>query len=165
MPRRTTLVIVACAVVLAALWAGRFWWPDDKRDVRRRLQALAADFNESTTDGLGTVARAARIGAYFTDDVVLELGQGGPPIRGRETLIGMAARLQPRTAVFTLDLLDMNVTVSSPDTAEVSLTAAFRRRSLATGDNSVDAQELAVSMVNTDGNWLVSHVRAVEPFK
>ena len=29
-----------------------------------------------------------------------ELGQGSPPIQGRETLMGMATRLQPRTAAF-----------------------------------------------------------------
>ena len=75
-----------------------------------------------------TIAHAARIGTYFTEDIVVDLGKGTPPIQGRETLIGMAARLQPRTAAFTLELLDITVEMRSPSTAEVSLTAAFRRR-------------------------------------
>jgi SnoaL-like protein len=161
--RRTSLLILAAVVGGVGVW--RFWLPDDRRDVRRRLNAFAAEFNESTAAGLATVAHAARIGTYFTDDVVLELGDGAPPIRGRQTLIAMATRLQPRAAAFRLDLVDQLVTISSPATADVSLTAAFRRRSTASGEESLEAQELTVRMVKLDGTWLVSEVRSVEAFK
>ena len=93
MPRRTKAIVGALGLTLLVIWGWRSWWPDDRRDIRRRLNAFESEFNDSTTEGLGTVARAARIGSYFTDDVVIELGQGSPPIRGRETLIGMASRL------------------------------------------------------------------------
>lgn len=165
MPRRTKAIAGALAITLLAFWGWRSWWPDDKRDIRRRLNAFESDFNDSTTDGLGAVARAARIGSYFTDDVVVELGQGSPPIRGRETLIGMASRLQTRTSAFTLQLLDIKVEVQAPSEADVRLTASFRRRSLPSGDESIDAQEFAVRMVKTDGEWRMSHVTAVEPFR
>lgn len=165
MPRRTKAIAGALAITLLAIWGWRSWWPDDKRDIRRRLNAFESDFNDSTTDGLGAVARAARIGSYFTDDVVLELGQGSPPIRGRETLIGMASRLQTRTSAFTLQLLDLKVGVQGPSEADVRLTASFRRRSLPSGDESIDAQEFAVRMVKTDGEWRMSQVTAVEPFR
>ena len=159
---------VAAVVVAAALIGVWFWQPwlgSDERQIRRRLDALANDFNESTTDGLGAVARAAKFGSYFAGDVVIEFGHGTPPVRGRETVIGMAARLQPRTAAFTLQLLDVNVTASPPAAAEVNLTAAFRRRSLDTGEESVDAQELLLGMVKVDGEWRIQHVTAVESFK
>ena len=52
--------------------------------------------NASTKDGLGTALRAAQIGSYFTEDAVVELGEGAAPIKGRDTLMGMVARLQPR---------------------------------------------------------------------
>lgn len=165
MPRHTKAIAGALAITLLAIWGWRSWWPDDKRDIRRRLNAFESDFNDSTTDGLGAVARAARIGSYFTDDVVVELGQGSPPIRGRETLIGMASRLQTRTSAFTLQLLDIQVEVQGPSEADVRLTASFRRRSLPSGDESIDAQEFAVRMVKTDGEWRMSHVTAVEPFR
>ena len=58
--------------------------------------------NASTKDGLGTAARAAQIGSYFTEDAVVDFGGGSRPIQGRETLMGMAARLQPRTAAFRM---------------------------------------------------------------
>jgi hypothetical protein len=164
MSRRTALFIVLVAVGLGVV-AWRFWRPDDKRDVHRRLNSFAAEFNRSTGDGLATVAHAARIGTYFTDDVVVELGDGAPPIRGRQTLISMATRLQPRTAAFTLELLDQNVTISTPSTADVNLTAAFRRRGPVAGEDAVEARELALRMVKMGGEWLVSEVRSVDAFK
>jgi hypothetical protein len=164
MSRRTSLYILFAAVVLG-IGAWRVWSPDAKRDVRRRLNAFAAEFNETSGEGLAPVAHAARLGGYFTEDVVVELGEGAPPIRGRQTLIAMAARLHPRTAAFTLELVDEHVTITTPSSAEVSLTAAFRRRGRSTDEDAFEAQELALRMVKIDGKWLVSEVNSVEPFK
>lgn len=165
MSRRAAAVLAGVAVVLLAFFVWRYWWPNDARDIRNRLNALADDFNESTTDGLGTVARAARLSTYFTDGVVIELGQGSPPIQGRETLIGMASRLQTRTAAFRLELLDINVDVKGGSEADVTLTAAFRRAGGAAGEGSIDAQEMALRMTKGDGDWRISHVASVDPFR
>jgi hypothetical protein len=165
MRSRALLAAALAGVVFLGVWAWRTWWPSDEREIRRRLQALATDFNESTTDGLGTVARAAKIGSYFTNDIVVDLGEGTPPIQGRETIIGMVGRLQPRTSAFKLELLDLNVHVSTPTTAEVNLTAAFRQRSLTTREESLEARELAIAMVKGDNEWRVSRITTVEPFR
>lgn len=157
---------IAAVVVCAGAWAWIEFRPGPEARIERRLQALAAEFNESTTDGLGTVARAARIGSYFTDDVVVDLGRGSPPIHGRETLIGMTARLQPRTAALRLDLLDITVVLRSDDRADVSLTATFGRSAIGVESaESVDARELAITMIETGGEWRVSHVRVVDAFR
>ena len=163
--RRPTVILVALAAAAAAYYAWRTWGPGDEQQIRRRLNAFAAEFNEGTTDGLGNVARAARLGSYFTDDIVVDLGHGSPPIQGRETLIGMAARLQPRTSAFRLELVDINVTPGQDSTAHVGLTAAFRRRSFGTGDESVDAREFALKMVKSGGEWRVDKVTAVDTFR
>ena len=164
MARRATIVLAVLAIVISGLvW--RYWWPDDARDIRNRLDALADDFNQSTKDGLGTVARAARLASYFTDDVVVELGQGSPPIHGRETLIGMASRLQSRTAVFRLELLDVNVKRSDTSQADVRLTAAFRRLGGAGAEGSIDAQEVALHLTKASGEWRITRVATVDPFR
>jgi hypothetical protein len=165
---RSIVIVIAVLVLAVAAW--RYLAPDDRRDVRRRLNAFAAEFNESTAAGLATVAHAARIGAYFADDVVVELGDGAPPIRGRQTLMAMAARLQPRMSAYRLQLVDLNVVVTTatagnPSTADVNLTAAFRTRGGTAGEDAVEARELAVKMVKTGGNWLVSEVKSVDAFK
>jgi ketosteroid isomerase-like protein len=162
--RKGAVLLGIVAIALACVWAWRAWWPSDELQIRRRLQTFAADFNTGTSDGLAAMARAAQIASYFTSDISVDLGKGTPPIQGRETLAGMAARLQPRTAAFTLELVDVNVEVSG-STANVSLTAAFKLRSLATGDESVDARELSVGMVKQDGLWRISRVNTVEAFR
>lgn len=162
--RRSSALALVLAVALLALAAWHYW-PGDEREIRRRLEDFTGEFNESTTDGIGTVARAARLGSYFTDGVVVEFGPGSPPIHGRETLIGMAARLQPRTAAFAMELKDVNVAVGDGGVAEVNLTAVFRRRSMATGEESLDAREFTLGMVKTSGEWAVNRVTAIDTLK
>lgn len=164
--RRPIVIFVALVAGVGAYYAWRTWGPGDEQQIRRRLRAFASEFNEgTTTDGLGAVARAARLGSYFTEGIVVDLGHGSPPIQGRETLVGMAARLQPRTSAFRLELVDVNVTPAPDSTAHVSLTAAFRRRSFGSGEESVDAREFALKMVKSGGEWRVDKVTAVDTFR
>ena len=164
MTRTVKIAAAAVAIAAAGAIAWRYVLPNDERDVRRRLDALAAEFNQSTTDGLGTVARAARIGSFFTEDVVVELGQGSPPIHGRETLIGMSTRLQPRTAAFVLEFSDVTVDLLDAAHAEVTFTLVIRRRS-ESGAESLDAREFAVDMRKAGGDWRVSRAIAIDTLR
>jgi hypothetical protein len=166
MSKRAQAGVVAIVVVgLATFWIWRAFGTPAEREIRQRLHGLAAEFNEATTDGLGTVARAARIGQFFTPDVVVELGQGSPPIHGRETLMGMAARLQPRTAAFEVELSDLNVALHGDDRAEVALTMVIRRRSMTSGDESLDAREFSTELQRLDGDWRISRVVAIDTLR
>ena len=152
------------AVVAAAGW---FWWTrasPAEREIRRMFSDLTAEFNSSATDGLGTVARAARIGAFFADDVVVELGEGSPPIKGRETLMGMAARLRLRTADFELDLKDVGVELVDDRHGEVVLTAVIRRRN-PSGEESLDAREFSADVYRDDGRWRIRRIVAIDTLR
>ena len=158
------------ALILALAAGSYFAWhgrgTGDERAIRARLEGLRAEINSSTTDGLGTVAHAAQIGSYFTDNLVIDLGEGSSPIRGRETLIGMAARLQPRTAAFRLELDDVTVEmVPGSAAADVTLTASFVRRSLSTGEQSRDAREFALACEKNGGTWRISRVTAIDTLR
>jgi hypothetical protein len=166
--RRNVLVGVVVVLTLAVLAA--FAWrtreSGDERTIRNRIEALRTEVNASTMDGFGTAARAAQIGGYFTDDAVVELGGGSIPIRGRDTLMGMAARLQPRTAAFRLDLDDVGIEmIPGTGAADVMLTASFVRRSLSTGEESRDAREFALALVKTDGTWRISRITAIDTLR
>jgi hypothetical protein len=165
MSRRTQAGLLA-AVALAALglWIWRNAATPAERDIRRRLDEFTREFNASTTDGLGTVARAGRIGQFFTPDVVVELGQGSPPIHGRETLMGMSARLQARTAAFVLELSDVSVDIHDATRADVTFTAVIRRRSGA-GEESLDAREFAAELRHVEGNWRVARLVAIDTLR
>jgi hypothetical protein len=158
------VVVLALAAIGYVAWRSR--QSDDERAVRARLEALRTEINTSTTDGLGTIAHAAQIGGYFTDDVTIELGEGSPPINGRDTLMGTAARLQPRTAAFRLELDDINVELMpGTDAADVLLTASFVRRSLSTGEESRDAREFSLVCRKGAGTWRIARVTAIDTLR
>ena len=160
-------VCVVSALVLFGVFA--FWRTregPDERAIRQRLEAFRAEVNASTMDGVGTAARAAQIGTYFTEDAVVDLGGGAVPIRGRERLMDMAARLQPRTSAFRLDLDDIGIEVVPGGTAaDVLLTASFVRRIMSTGEQSWDAREFALVLVKADGTWRISKITAIDTLR
>jgi SnoaL-like domain len=165
MTRRLQLGILG-TLALAAVGA-YFWWTAEspaERRIRRLFDEFATEFNTATPDGLGTVARAARLGNFFTSDVEVELGQGTAPIHGRDTLMGMAARLQPRTAGFILELDDVNVELVDDTRADVTLTALIRRRPVP-GEESLDAREFAAEVLKQGGEWRISRVVAVDTLR
>lgn len=164
MSRRVQLVLAALVVAGLGLW----WWKGGssaERELRALFDGFAREFNSGTTDGIGLLARAANLGEYFTADIVIELGQGSPPIQGRETLTGMASRLQPRTSAFVLEFDDVNVEFGDPDHGEVTFTALFRRRSQGSGEESIDAREFGGEVVRSGGRWRVSKVTAIDTLR
>lgn len=158
--------VLAIVLVVVAVIAWRSRTTSDERAIDARLEALRSEVNASTKDGLGTAARAEEIGSYFTDDAVVDLGGGAPPIKGRETVMGMVARLQPRTAAFRMDLDDVSVEmVPGRDAADVLLTASFVRRSISTGEESLDAREYALVMAKSGGTWRIARITAIDTLR
>ena len=100
------------------------------------------------------------------DDTTIELGEGALPIHGRDTLVGMAARLQPRTAAFRLEIDDVSVEmVPGAEAADVLLTASFVRRSLSTGEESRDAREFSLVCRKNAGTWQIARVTAIDTLR
>ena len=161
--------VVRAVLILAVAAVAVFVWSRDtseERAIRGRLETLRNEVNASTVDGLGTAARAVQIGSYFTSDVVVELGEGSVPIRGRDTIVGMVARLQPRTAAFRMELDDISVElVPGGAAADVLLTASFVRRSISTGEESRDAREYALVLTHGTGDWEISRITAIDTLR
>ena len=161
---------VFAAVLVVLVGAGVFAWrtreTPDEREIRSRLDSLRDEVNTSTKDGIGVALHAAQIGGYFTEDALVELGDGAAPIKGRETLIGMVARLQPRTAAFRMDLEDITIEMApGSDTADVLLTASFARRNISTGEESLDAREYALVMTKAEGTWRIARITAIDTLR
>lgn len=166
MSGRTKALAAAGIVVMgAALWIWRGSVATDERQVRHRLEELAGELNAGASGDLAGAARAGRIGQFFTPDVVVELGQGSPPIHGRDTLMGMAMRLQPRTAAFDLEVTDVTVQMLDPNHAEGTFTAVIRRRSVVSGEESLDAREFSADFDKSDGTWRISRVVAIDTLR
>ena len=162
---RGTLSRLGAAVLVAA---AAFWWwtsgSSDERKVRSLFYDFVEELNEGATGGFGTIAHIARLAEFFAPDVVVELGQGSPPIQGRETLLGMVSRLQPRTSAFIFEMDDVNVEFTSPDHGEVTFTAVIRRRS-ESGAESIDAREFADEVIRDGSRWRVIRVVAIDTLR
>ena len=161
--------IAGAAAVIAALGLAAWFLVgggDETTIITARLNTLAGEINQSTVDGLGTAARAVQLSTYFTEDIEIDLGQGTAPIRGRATVIGMAERLQPRTAAFKLSFEDITVVLDpSAATATVHLTAEVTRRSITTGEASLDAHEFSLAMRKVNGEWQIATATAIKVLK
>jgi hypothetical protein len=156
MTRRAELrtIGVGAVVLAAAIVAWRTLFPSNDRQIRRQLTHVADEVNEQP-QGLGAIAQAAGMASAFTDDVVIDLGQG-TPIRGRDTLMAIVARLQPRTSRYEVRIRDMVVHVNAPDSASVDLSATT------SGENGMDAREFELQMVKRNGTWLIARVKPVQ---
>lgn len=158
------------AILVVLIGAAVFAWhtreTPNEREIRSRLDTLRNEVNTSTKDGIGVALHAAQIGSYFTDDAIVELGEGATPIKGRDTIMGMVARLQPRTAAFRMDLDDVTIEmVPDSNAADVLLTASFVRRNISTGEESLDAREYAVVMTKADGTWRIARITTIDTLR
>jgi len=164
MTRRTLAGICALVIVAGAFW----WWSagsSDERQVRRLFEDFAEELNAGTTSGFGTLTHIARLSEFIDPDIVVELGQGSQPIQGRETLLGMVSRLQPRTSAFVLEMDDVNVEFTDPDHGDVTFTALIRRRNFDSGEESIDAREFSAEVVRSGGRWRVRRVVAIDTLR
>jgi hypothetical protein len=167
MRSRAVVVLIAGALVLGGLFAWRGWYSAEERAIRGALASLTEEFNASTMDGLGTVARAAQLGTYFSEEVIVDLGPHTMPIKGRQAIVGMAARLQPRTAAMYVELDDIGVTNSAeePGAMDVTLTVSFFQRDGARDEERIEAREFALLMRNQSGRWRIARATAIDTLR
>ena len=149
---------------MLALVAAACTWGEEGA-IRARLKALAQEANKPPAEGLALVTHAAAVGGYFSGDAVVDLGPGSAPLQGRETLIGMVARLQPRLAAYRLELEDVEVHVSEDKgSAGVSLTLRTIPRRPGSSEGP-DAREFALEMRKEDGEWRIARATAVQTLR
>jgi ketosteroid isomerase-like protein len=161
----TKAAVRSCCAIALTVAAACGWFDDDRAQITSQLKRFTEGVNTSAPEGLPSVTRAAELGSFFTDDVVVELGEGSAPIQGRETLIAMAARLQGRLAEFRLGFTDATVQVApNKQSAEVTLTAQFNRRD-STARQQMDAREFKLLMRQEGGTWKIARATAVDTLK
>lgn len=154
--------LAGCALFVAALSACA--WGEEAA-IRARLERLAEQVNRPPAEGLALVAHATSVGDYFTDQVIVDLGPGTAPIQGREMLVGMVARLQPRTAAYEVRLEDAAIEVAEDGaTAGAAITLSIVPRNPAPGEGP-DPREFALNLEKIDGTWRIARVTSVQPLR
>lgn len=162
---RALLLRVALAILAgaAAVYVWQQAFPSEERRIKRQLDAIEDAANSLSAD-LAGAAVAARLSMYFTEDVTIDPGGGIEPVRGRQTILALARTVESRGET-RLALKDADVTLA-PDGASAAVTATVTiARNVGSGKESLDARELALTMVKRESNWLISHVTAIDTLR
>jgi hypothetical protein len=160
--------LVGLVAILAAVTA-YVLWRNEARVVRGRVDAAAAAVSSRAGEGdLDRLARLAGLGKLLTPDVVVEAEPGGPAIRGRDAVVGLASQLAAAGGPQTIELTDVEVTF---DDAKIRATVAavVRVTSASPGESpraspasSVHGDVVRIELVKDGGDWLISKA-APEP--
>ena len=153
-------IIAAALLVLAIVLGWRWFFPTEETKIKQRLEALADDASELTSDVAG-MATAARIGTYFTEDIVIERAEG-TLLQGRQVILAAAAQFRPAAGQeTTVAIHDVDVTLA-PDrvSATVTLTATVSRNA-GTPDETTDADAFTLTLRKANDTWLISRVRSI----
>lgn len=158
--------VMRLALVLALAGLGyvlySWYWPSDEGRIRDALDDLAATVSEPGGDGLGQMARAARLGGFFARDVVVDLGRGYTRIEGRDTLMALAAKAQVPGEGMDVRFVDVEIDVApGGEDAVVHLTATVLGRGRPF-ESGLDAKELEMAWRKVDDTWVITRVTGVD---
>ena len=157
-------LVGAVLTVGAAVWGYGLLFPSPEDAIRRQLDALAEAASVAPGEtNLERMARAARLGRFVTEDVVIDLGGRLSAARGRQAVIGVAAREPVSADGVAFQFLDERIVLAGDAvSATATLTVRGTGSNLVTGDEWVDAIELDMRWRDVDDEWLVAAVIAVE---
>jgi hypothetical protein len=148
-------LLVGASLVIAALVAFRWWWPDEETRIAARLHELARLATpEEDESPLSRVAAVAQLRSFFAEDVTIARGEGVASISGRDELLAVAA--QVRASVARLAFADVQVHLEGTDSASAYLTATVSRRARSAG--AIEAREVQLSLRKQDGNWVITRI-------
>ena len=159
----------ARAIVVAIVIAGvglvvYLLRPSEERRVRARLDegAEALSVPASETD-LARVARLARLRGFLVEDAVVHFSrEGEAPVRGRDAIVGLAARALVPTGA-RVELHDVRVTIrDAGSVADVMLEAHLVSEDPSAESPTIDARSVSLTWKKTDGSWAVASVRVME---
>jgi hypothetical protein len=156
---------IIAAVLLGMLSMGILYryWPSDERAIRRHLVHLAEVLSASAGESeVVHITRLAALREYFAPDVRITLA-GGQEIASRDMLLGFLSRWTPPPGGFSLEFVDETVVLAGDRaTAEVDLTAKLTSKNVQTGESTVDAREVALTMAKVNRDWVITSVEMRE---
>jgi hypothetical protein len=157
-------VLVSFVSLVAIAFLAYYWWPTPERTIKNRLRGLAETLSVPVNDGdLGRVTRVAELRHYFADDVHVRTGAARSEITSRDALLGLVGGWTPPAGGWTIEFVDMQVTVGQESTAaQVYLTAKISGHDAQTGEATLDAREANLTMSKPGSEWVVTSVESVD---
>jgi hypothetical protein len=147
------------------VWAGLKALPSNEKAVRQRVTRFVKDANlPANASTLARLSYANRLTDYFTPDATIRLeglGPEVPVINGRTELLeaALAARSNLHEADFALADLEVKFPKEKPGkTAQVYAVIVGHLN----GRTNRFGQAFKMSLVKTNGQWLITQMHTVE---
>jgi ketosteroid isomerase-like protein len=152
------LFVLGAALVAVVV---RLWPPNDRRLIEGQLGRLAT---AASVSGAETVvvqaAGAARVAAFFTDDVMISADDQSSTVGGRDAVMALAAQARAASRALRVAFNDVQIAVNGPSTATAYLTVTISGASPG-GEKLVDAREVNLAFRKVGGTWLIARVDAL----
>jgi len=157
---RNLAIVVAVAAVP---WFGWQWFfPSDEARIVAVLERIAEGVSTGAAEGdVGRLARAASLRNEFAPDITVDAGPPFQRIRGREAIIGAAARTSGSVRNLQITFPDVAITVA-PDRQSATALVTAEARFDDGGGPGIDARELELEFTRTDDHWVISAVTLVQ---
>jgi ketosteroid isomerase-like protein len=156
--RLSALLVLAAAVVAGAV---HLWPQSDRRLIETQLDRLAAAASvEGTETPLMRAASAARMGAFFTDDVIIMIDARSSTIGGRDAVVALAAQARAASRTLAVEFDDLQIAMTGPSAATVYTTIAVTGADPG-GERLVDAREIMIECRKVGSTWLIARVAAL----
>lgn len=136
-------------------------WRDETRAVRGRVQAAAQALSPGAGEAdLNRLTRLAGFAKMLATDVLVEAEAGGPALRGREAVAGLAAQLSAAAGARRIEISDIEVTFDDRQArAMVTAVAHVASSSPGAAERTYDGQVIRLELTKVDGEWLISRAR------
>ena len=149
------LIAALCAVAVAVALG---WWLQGReaRRVRAVVDAAAAALTAPPGEpDMQRLLRVAGLGKRLAPDVVVEAEAGGPAIRGREAVAGLAAQLSGIGGIQAVSLSDVRITFDQARTRATVSALAHVTTASAGQASPYDGDVVQIDLRLVDGDWLI----------
>jgi hypothetical protein len=150
------------AVVVVGLVVRNFF-AGDRRQIQRQIDALSEVASVSPAEtGIERLARASRLGAFFTDDVMIRTSQSEASfVGGRQAVMALAGQTAAAYGPMSVEFADVQIGITDPSTAAVYVTATI------TGNRPqgglLETREVSATFKKVNGEWLISQAEVLRP--
>jgi hypothetical protein len=161
---RNFIVLLALAGGAWGLW--QWWFPGDEAVIRQALNRIAEGVSGGSGESeVGRLARAAALRNDLHPEIHVDAGAPLTRVKGRDAVIGMAARLNGAIRNLEVTFDDVQVTVS-PDGASASASMTAQARfDEGTGGRGIETRELNMLFTRAGGRWVLTEVAMIRPLQ
>ena len=140
-----------------------FFYENDERAIQKRFDFLEENMSKKADESqISALKRLTAIKTVFTQNVYFEIenrSMAGEYLSSE--IARRAGGLRAQFTRLTLKFYDVNIDLSQGLTAAVMATARITGNKK-NGEQAAETRELEFGLKKTDGDWLISEVKAVE---